>query len=213
MFVTDKRKTHLMKLFVGLGNPGTKYQGNRHNIGFMMVDLLARDYGFDGWKSKAGAQMATGRIGMTKIALLKPQSFMNKSGLPVAEAARFFKIEPENIIVFHDEIDLGEGRLRVKQGGGHGGHNGLRDIDRHIGKNYWRVRMGVGRPDTKEDVHKWVLNDFSRHDMNTWLPAFMEALSREAGLCAEGDMASYMSRVAHLAPAPVKASQAETNDE
>lgn len=123
-----------MKLFVGLGNPGTKYKGNRHNIGFMMVDLLARDYGFDGWKAKAGAQMATGRIGMTKIALLKPQSFMNKSGLPVAEAARFFKIDPENIIVFHDEIDLGEGRLRVKQGGGHGGHNGLRDIDRHIGK-------------------------------------------------------------------------------
>lgn len=191
-----------MKLFVGLGNPGTKYQQNRHNIGFMMLDRLAKDYSFDSWKSKAGAQVATGRIGMTKIIAAKPQSFMNKSGLPVAELARFYKIDAPDIIVFHDEIDLGEGRLRVKQGGGHGGHNGLRDIDRHMGKDYWRVRIGVGRPHTKEDVHKWVLNDFSRHDKETWLLTMIDALSAEADYLASGDASSYMSRVAWRAPAP-----------
>ena len=191
-----------MKLFVGLGNPGTKYQHNRHNVGFMVLDKLASDYGFDGWKSKAGAQIASGRIGTTKIIAAKPQSFMNKSGLPVAELARFYKIEPDDIFVFHDEIDLGEGRLRVKQGGGHGGHNGLRDIDRHMGKDYWRVRIGVGRPATKQDVHKWVLQDFSRHDKDKWLMVMLDALSSEAPLLADGDTASYMSRVAWRAPAP-----------
>ena len=191
-----------MKMFVGLGNPGTKYQHNRHNVGFMIIDKLANDYGFDSWKSKSGAQIATGRIGMTKILAVKPQSFMNKSGLPVSELARFYKIESQDIYVFHDEIDLGEGRLRVKQGGGHGGHNGLRDIDRHMGKDYWRVRIGVGRPLTKEDVHKWVLNDFSRHDKDSWLTAMLDALSDEAELLANEDSASYMSRVAWRAPAP-----------
>ena len=185
-----------MKLFIGLGNPGSKYQANRHNIGFMVLDQLASDYGFDGWKVKAGAQIAQGRIGTTKLIAAKPQSFMNKSGLPVAELARFYKLSPQDIYVFHDEIDLSEGRLRVKQGGGHGGHNGLRDIDRHIGTDYWRIRIGVGRPAAKEDVHKWVLNDFSRHDKQTWLTSLMEALSREAELLASGDCASYMSRVA-----------------
>ena len=196
-----------MKLFVGLGNPGTKYQSNRHNVGFMILDKLAADYAFDGWKSKAGAQITSGRIGFEKIIALKPQSFMNKSGLPVAEAARFYKVAPEDIYVFHDEIDIGEGRLRVKQGGGHGGHNGLRDIDRHIGKDYWRVRIGVGRPHAKEDVHKWVLNDFSRHDKTLWLTDLLEALSKEAELLAQGDCASYMSRVAWRAPAPNQATQ------
>ena len=191
-----------MKLFVGLGNPGTKYQQNRHNVGFMLLDKLASDYGFDGWKSKAGAQIASGRIGTAKIIAAKPQSFMNKSGLPVAELARFYKIDPDDIFVFHDEIDLGEGRLRVKQGGGHGGHNGLRDIDRHMGKDYWRVRIGVGRPATKQDVHKWVLQDFSRHDKDKWLMVMLDALSSEAPLLADGDAASYMSRVAWRAPAP-----------
>ena len=191
-----------MKLFVGLGNPGSKYQNNRHNVGFILLDRLAKDYSFESWKAKAGAQVASGRIGATKIIAAKPQSFMNKSGLPVAELARFYKIEPSDIYVFHDEIDLGEGRLRVKQGGGHGGHNGLRDIDRHMGKDYWRVRIGVGRPLTKEDVHKWVLNDFSRHDKECWLMAMLDALSSEAPYLSDGDTASYMSRVAWRAPAP-----------
>lgn len=193
-----------MKLFVGLGNPGAKYQSNRHNVGFMILDKLVSDYGFDGWKSKAGSQISTGRIGMTKIIALKPQSFMNKSGLPVAEAARFYKIEPDDIYVFHDEIDIGEGRLRVKQGGGHGGHNGLRDIDRHIGKDYWRVRIGVGRPQHKEDVHKWVLNDFSAAEQKGWLADLLDAMCDEAELLAAGDQSSYMSRVAWRAPAPTQ---------
>ena len=191
-----------MKLFVGLGNPGAKYKSNRHNVGFMIVDKLAADYGFDGWKTKSGAEFSTGRIGMEKIIAAKPQFFMNKSGLPVAELARFYKIPADDIYVFHDEIDIGEGRLRVKQGGGHGGHNGLRDIDRHMGKDYWRVRIGVGRPLSKEDVHKWVLHDFSRHDKDNWLDALLDALSKEAELLATGDSASYMSRVAWRAPAP-----------
>ena len=200
-----------MKLFVGLGNPGSKYQNNRHNVGFLVIDQLAKEYGFDSWKQKAGALIATGRIGTQKIIAAKPQSFMNKSGLPVAELARFYKITAEDIYVFHDEIDLCEGRLRVKQGGGHGGHNGLRDIDRHMGKDYWRVRIGVGRPSAKEDVHKWVLNDFSRHDKDTWLMALMDALCREAELLSAGDTSSYMSRVAWRAPAPQDDKRSETD--
>ena len=190
-----------MKLFVGLGNPGSKYQHNRHNVGFMILDLLCADYGFESWKSKLGAKIASGRIGQMKIIAAKPQSFMNKSGLPVAELAKFYKITPEDIIVFHDEIDLSEGRLRVKQGGGHGGHNGLRDIDRHIGKDYWRVRIGVGRPLDKQDVHKWVLNDFSRHDKDKWLTTMLAALSSEIAYLCDDDPSSYMSRVAWRAPA------------
>ena len=191
-----------MKLFVGLGNPGTKYQQNRHNVGFLMLDQLASAYDFDNWKTKSGALVCQGRIGSDKITLAKPQSFMNKSGLPVAELARFYKLDTDAIYVFHDEIDLHEGRLRVKQGGGHGGHNGLRDIDRHMGQDYWRVRIGVGRPDHKQDVHKWVLNDFSRYDKDIWLKALLGALCDEAPLLASGDWSSYMSRVAWRAPAP-----------
>jgi len=196
-----------MLLWVGLGNPGAKYSENRHNVGFMAVDKIGFDYGFSSWKQKSTGHTSEGRIGNTKITLLKPQSFMNKSGLPVAELARFHKITPDQIFVFHDEIDLEAGRLRVKQGGGHGGHNGLRDIDRHMGKDYWRVRMGVGRPLHKEDVHKWVLNDFSATDKQAWLNNFLHALSDEAELLANGDASSYMSRVAYLAPAPKSKSE------
>lgn len=191
-----------MQLWVGLGNPGTKYSQNRHNVGFLAVDKLAFDYGFSSWKQKSSGHIADGRIGSTKITVLKPQSFMNKSGLPVAELARFHKIAPEDIYVFHDEIDLDAGRIRVKQGGGHGGHNGLRDIDRHMGKDYWRVRIGVGRPLHKEDVHKWVLNDFSIAEKQDWLDRLLNAVSDEAELLAAGDTSSYMSRIAYLAPAP-----------
>ena len=115
-------------------------------LAFLMLDQMAQAYDFDNWKSKSGALISRGALGLTKLFWPSPDLFMNKSGLPVAELARFYKVTPEAIYVFHDEIDLGEGRLRVKQGGGHGGHNGLRDIDRHIGQNYWRVRIGVGRP-------------------------------------------------------------------
>ena len=193
-----------MQLWVGLGNPGMKYAKNRHNVGFMAVDQLAALCEGSRWKQKSTGHSCEGRIGTQKIIFLKPQSFMNKSGLAVAEWARFHKIPAENIIVFHDEIDLDAGRIRVKQGGGHGGHNGLRDIDRHMGQTYWRVRIGVGRPQHKEDVHKWVLNDFSAAEQKGWLADLLGAMCDEAELLAAGDQSSYMSRVAWRAPAPTQ---------
>ena len=132
-----------MFLFAGLGNPGQNYALNRHNVGFMAVDMLANSHDFSAWQKKAASLQTIGQIDRSKIILLKPQSYMNKSGLPVAEVARFHKIPAHQIYVFHDEIDLAAGRVRVKRGGGHGGHNGLRDIDRHLGQNYWRIRIGL----------------------------------------------------------------------
>ena len=205
-----------MLLFAGLGNPGRDYAGNRHNAGFMALDALADRHGFSPWKAKDGAQIAEGRIGSHKILAIKPQSFMNKSGPPVAEAARFYKIPPENIFVFYDEIDLAAGKIRVKCGGGHGGHNGIRDIDRHIGTDYWRVRIGVGRPEqvipgSRIDIRKWVLMDFTASERDGWLPDLLRAMADEAPLLAAHDEGSFMSRVAHLAPAPkTETSEAET---
>ena len=189
-------------LWAGLGNPGQGYAGNRHNVGFMALDQIARDYSFSDWKTKGAAALCEGRIGGVKIRALKPLSFMNKSGLPVAEIARYYALSPEQITVFHDEIDISAGRCRIKQGGGHGGHNGLRDIDRHIGKDYWRVRIGVGRSTHKQDVHKWVLQNFSRAEHESWLDRLLAAISDEAERLATGDGEGFASRVAYLAPAP-----------
>ena len=191
-----------MKIWVGLGNPGPSYAQNRHNIGFMAVDRIQDKYGFSAWKSNSQSASCKGVIAGQKITLLKPLTYMNKSGIAVAEMARFYKVEAPQIVVFHDEIDIAAGRLRVKQGGGHGGHNGLRDIDRHIPGDYWRVRMGVGRPEHKQDVHKWVLNDFSQADKKDWLERLIVALCDEAETLADADYARYASRIAYLAPAP-----------
>lgn len=196
-----------MLLFAGLGNPGNEYAGNRHNAGFMAVDTLADRHGFSPWKMKSGAFVSDGRLGTTKVILMKPQSFMNKSGLPVAEIARFYKISPEDVFVFYDEIDLAPGRIRVKQGGGHGGHNGIRDIDRHIGQDYWRVRMGVGRPEqvipgSRIDIKKWVLMDFASAEETGWLADLLTAMADEAERLTQHDDGGFMSRVAYLAPAP-----------
>ena len=203
-----------MLLFAGLGNPGKDYAGNRHNAGFMALDVLADRHGFSGWKARDGAQIAEGRIGSHKILAIKPQSFMNKSGLPVAEAARFYKIPPENIFVFYDEIDLAAGKIRVKCGGGHGGHNGIRDIDRHISTDYWRVRIGAGRPgqDTpgsRIGPRKRVPKAFTASERNGWVPNLLRAIADEAPLLAAHEEGSFMSRIAHLAPAP-KTREAET---
>ncbi len=189
-------------LWVGLGNPGQCYAGNRHNVGFMALDQIVRDYSFSDWKVTTSSATSEGRIGPVKIQALKPLSFMNKSGLPVANLARYYNLYPDQIIVFHDEIDLNEGRCRIKQGGGHGGHNGLRDIDRHMSKEYWRVRIGVGRPDHKDDVHKWVLQDFTVAEHIGWLDRLLAAMSDEAERLATGDPEGFASRVAFLAPAP-----------
>ena len=192
-----------MRLFAGLGNPGSAYALNRHNVGFMAVDCIASGYGFSAWKKKGPSLISHARIGSEKIILLKPQSFMNKSGLPIAEIAGFHKIDTNDIFVFHDELDLAAGKLRVKTGGGHGGHNGLRDIDRHIGVDYWRVRIGIGRPPHEAmDVKSWVLADFSHDEQTGWLPTLLDAMADEAGRLVEHDDGGFVSRVSYLAPAP-----------
>ncbi len=189
-------------LWVGLGNPGSSYAKNRHNVGFMALDYLAEAYRFADWRQTKPAAETSGLVGTTKIRLLKPLSYMNRSGLPVAQMAKYYDIAPENILVFHDDGDLGAGKIRVKQGGGHGGHNGLRDIDRHIGKEYWRVRIGVGRPDGRQDVDKWVLSDFTKQEQTDWLDALLAAITSEAVRLSDKDMAGFASRVAMRAPAP-----------
>ena len=192
-----------MRLFAGLGNPGSTYALNRHNVGFMAVDRLAETHGFSNWKSKGNALICDGQVGDEKVILVKPQSYMNRSGLPVAEIARFHKIALDDIFVFHDELDLAAGRLRVKCGGGHGGHNGLRDIDRHLGVLYWRIRIGIGRPaHAGMDVKAWVLADFGRDEQAGWLGKMLDAMANEAPRLVVHDDGGFMSRVAYLAPAP-----------
>ena len=199
-----------MFLFAGLGNPGQQYAMNRHNIGFMALDLLAELYALPEWQKKAASLQTTGQINRSKIILLMPQSYMNKSGIPVAEVARFHKIPVNNIFVFHDELDLDRGRVRVKQGGGHGGHNGLRDIDRHLGQDYWRIRIGIGRPDNPAmDVKSWVLNDFTKTEKSGWVANLLRAISDETPRLTTYDDSGFMSRVAFLAP-PLKPPHNET---
>ena len=190
-----------MRLFAGLGNPGLAYALNRHNVGFMAVDCIASRYDFLPWKKKGPALISLGQIGSEKIILVKPQIFMNRSGLPIAEIVRFHKVDSNNVFVFHDELDLAVGKLRVKVGGGHGGHNGLRDIDRHIGRDYWRVRIGIGRPPVESmEVTAWVLANFSRAEQSSWLPGLLDAIANEADRLCQHDDGGFMSRVAYLAP-------------
>ena len=184
-----------MRLFVGLGNPGAKYARNRHNIGFMAVDRIAADHGFAPWRAKFQGQVAEGRLGTEKVALLKPETFMNLSGQSVGEAMRFFKLEPGDITVFHDEIDLPPARLKVKTGGGHAGHNGLRSIHAHIGEAYQRVRMGVGHPGRKEAVAGYVLHDFAKAE-EEWLDDMLRGISDGAAALAEGDAPRFQNAVA-----------------
>ena len=192
-FKTKQREE--MFLLVGLGNPGSKHEGNRHNIGFMVIDELARANNFPAFKGKFQGELSEGRLGNQKIALLKPQTYMNESGQSVGKTAKFFKIPPEKIIVFHDELDLAPRRIKVKQGGGAGGHNGLKSIDQHLGnKNYWRVRCGIGHPGDKNRVSGYVLNDFSK-DEQKWLRDWIDDLSRYADMLIEGNYDDYMTRI------------------
>lgn len=194
-----------MRLFVGLGNPGAKYAGNRHNIGFMALDRIAEDHGFAPWRSKFQGQIAEGRLGREKVILLKPETFMNLSGQSVGEALRFFKLEPSDMVVFHDELDLAPGKARVKQGGGHAGHNGLRSIHAHVGDAYERVRLGIGHPGHKDKVASYVLNDFAKADQN-WLDDLLRGISDGAPQLAEGDSGKFMNAVA-LRVAPPRSSK------
>jgi len=184
-----------MKLFVGLGNPGAKYAANRHNIGFMALDRIAEDHGFGPWKSRFQGQLSEGRLGHEKVILLKPQTFMNLSGQSVGETMRFYKLTPEDVCVFHDELDLAPGKARVKQGGGHAGHNGLRSIHQHIGESYQRVRLGIGHPGHKDRVAAYVLHDFAKADQD-WLDDLIRGLSDGAPDLANGDAGKFMNAVA-----------------
>ncbi len=187
-----------MKLFIGLGNPGSEYAGNRHNVGFMAVDRIAAAHGFGPWKKKFQGLAADGEIAGEKVLLLKPQTYMNESGRSVGEAARFLKIEEADIVVFYDEIDLAPGKLKVKTGGGNAGHNGLRSMSAHIGNEYVRVRIGVGHPGVKELVARWVLSDFAKADA-AWLDPLLDSMAKSAGRLAKGDQARFMTDVAKLA--------------
>ena len=188
-----------MLLFVGLGNPGSQYVRNRHNIGFMAMEAIARRHGFSPWKRRFQGAASEGSLGGEKILLLLPGTFMNESGRAVQEAAAFYKIPIGDIVVFQDEVELPPGKLRMKTGGGNAGHNGLRSITNHMGNDYRRVRLGIGHPGVKELVHGHVLSDFSKADME-WVEALREAIADNAELIARGQDATFQNKV-HLAMA------------
>jgi PTH1 family peptidyl-tRNA hydrolase len=183
-----------MKLIVGLGNPGAKYAGHRHNIGFMALDHMAADHSFGPWKSKHNGQVSEGRFGSDRAVLLKPETFMNNSGQSVSAAMRFYKVEACDVIVFHDELDLAPGKVKHKIGGGHAGHNGLRSIHAHIGADYARVRLGVGHPGHKDRVSGYVLSNFAKADQD-WLDDVLRGCSDGAPFLAMDEPAKFMNAV------------------
>jgi PTH1 family peptidyl-tRNA hydrolase len=191
-----------MQLFVGLGNPGPSYAGHRHNIGFMAVDAIARAHGFGPWRAKFSGLIAEGTIGPERVLLLKPQTYMNDSGRSVGEAARFYKVPPPVILVFHDELDLAPGKVKVKAGGGAAGHNGLRSMDAHLGTNvYRRVRLGIGHPGHKDRVSPYVLSDFAKADAD-WLDPLLDAVAAEARWLALADDTRFMTELAQRLTPP-----------
>lgn len=194
-----------MRLLVGLGNPGERYANNRHNIGFMAIDTIANRHRFSPWRARFQGQMAEGVVDGEKVLALKPQTYMNLSGQSVGEAARFFKVDPGEIIVLYDEIELVAGKVKVKRGGGSAGHNGIKSLDAHLGPDYWRLRLGVGRPATKEMVHGHVLSDFAKADQE-WLEKLLAAVSDAIPFLIAGDESKFMTKVALLTkpPAPKK---------
>jgi len=190
-----------MQILVGLGNPGPRHANNRHNIGFMALDEIVRRHGFGPWRVRYQGRVAEGRIGTQRVLALKPETYMNDSGRSVGEALRFFKLDPNQVTVIYDEIDLKPGKIKVKTGGGAGGHNGIRSIDSHIGRDYRRVRLGVGHPGQKDLVHGYVLRDFAKLE-TPWVEKLIEAVASELPLLMDGDEGAFMSRVAHLTAPP-----------
>ena len=183
-----------MLLIAGLGNPGPKHENNRHNVGFMAADAIARRHSFSPWSKKFHGLIAEGRIGTEKVLLLKPQTFMNLSGQSVGEAMRFHKLDLSQLVVLYDELDLAPAKVRVKTGGGAGGHNGIRSIDAHCGKDYRRVRIGIGHPGVKEMVTHHVLGDFAKADRD-WLEPLLDAIADNAAMLAAGDDNGFMNKV------------------
>lgn len=201
-FLQGKR-TQIMWLIVGLGNPGKDYEHHRHNIGFMAADEIMREYSFAAPKKKFQGEFSEGTIAGEKVAVLKPMTYMNESGRSVGEAARFYKIPTSHIIVLHDELDLLPGKMRVKIGGGAAGHNGLRSMDAHLDNaNYMRLRLGIGHPGHKDRVHGYVLGNFAKADQD-WLPLLLRAVAKELPWLLRKDEAAFMSKVA-LAIQPPK---------
>ena len=186
-----------MRLFVGLGNPGAKYAHNRHNIGFMAVDEIARRHGFPPWRRRFQGETTEGSLDGERVVLLRPMTFMNESGRAVQEAAGFFKLAVGEVTVFQDELELPPAKVRVKVGGGIAGHNGLRSISAHIGNDYRRVRLGIGHPGVKELVHGYVLSDFAK-DERPWVQALCEAIAESAGLLTTDRDSTFQNKV-HLA--------------
>ncbi|HAW47490.1 aminoacyl-tRNA hydrolase [uncultured Roseovarius sp.] len=200
-----------MQLFVGLGNPGAKYERNRHNIGFMALDRIAEDHGFGPWRSKFQGMVSEGTLDGARVILLKPMTFMNLSGQSVGEAVRFYKLTPADVTVFHDELDLTPGKLRCKTGGGHAGHNGLRSIHQHIGETYARVRLGIGHPGHKDRVAGYVLQDFAKSE-NDWLDDLLRGIAKGAPWLAQGKPDRFQNAVAQAMtpPKPPRPTPVET---
>jgi peptidyl-tRNA hydrolase, PTH1 family len=201
-----------MRLVVGLGNPGLRYAKNRHNVGFVTADAIARRYGFPAFRDRFKGELAEGVIGGEKRLLLKPQTFMNDSGEAVLAAASFYKIPPSEIVVIHDEIDLTPGKLRVKRGGGSAGHNGLRSIDALLGADYWRVRIGVGHPGVKELVQPYVLQNFPAEEIGEWVAPLIDAIAETIPLLLASDAAAFMSEVARRVAPPADDRPRDRND-
>ena len=200
-----------MLLLVGLGNPGARYAGNRHNVGFLAVQEIAKRHGLGPWRRRFAGVACEGPLGGVRTLLLLPGTYMNESGRAVAEAAHFYKLSPADIAVFHDEIDLPPGKVRVKIGGGIAGHNGLRSISEHIGNDYRRVRIGVGHPGDKDMVQHYVLNDFAKSDRG-WVEALIAIIGENADLIARGQDASFQNKV-HLAMVAKGFGQPERDEE
>ena len=204
-----------MRLFVGLGNPGSDYAKNRHNIGFMAVDEIVHRYSFAPFRSKFQGQLCEGKIAGQKVLILKPTTYMNESGKAVQAVMGFYKLPIQDIIVFHDEMDLVAGKIRMKTGGGHAGHNGVRSIQSHIGSGFQRVRLGVGHPGDKEKVVGHVLKDFSKADQQ-WLDKMIEAIGENADLLIKGEDSGFMSKVSLALnpprPKPPRDSQKDTKN-
>lgn len=200
-----------MQLFVGLGNPGAKYERNRHNIGFMALDRIAEEHGFGPWRSKFQGMISEGTLGGTRVLLLKPTTFMNLSGQSVGEALRFYKLTPADVTVFHDELDLAPGKLRCKTGGGHAGHNGLRSIHQHLGESYARVRLGIGHPGHKDRVAGYVLQDFAKSETD-WLDDLLRGIAKGAPWLAQGKPDRFQNAVAQAMtpPKPPRPAPVET---
>lgn len=196
-----------MLIIAGLGNPGSQYAGNRHNIGFMAVDAIHRAGSFPPWSKKFRSEISEGTVGFEKVLLMKPQTYMNLSGEAVGEAMRFYKLAPKDLLVIHDELDLPAGRVRMKVGGGHGGHNGLKSLDAHCGKDYRRLRLGIGHPGVKEAVHGHVLGNFAKADA-VWLDPLLEEIGRNAEMLVKGEDSQFQNKIALAlggSPEPEKA--------